>query len=167
MDRLAEQLRRFDGRSVEPFRDALEWLPDEPAVLDELVERGAEPELAVGAAWLLKERLAGGSEPPPGFARRFAELLIEVEHPLARLNLLQCLQHLELDRAVAGRLFEPLCRWTDAESAFVRAWAYDGLGRLARVDGRRRERIEAILDRAAIEEKASIRARIRKLRAER
>ena len=165
MDRLAEQLRRFDGRSVEPFRDALEWLPDEPAVLDELVERAVEPDLAVGAAWLLKERLAGGSEPPSGFARRFAELLIEVEHPLARLNLLQCLQYLELDRAIAARLYEPLCRWTDADSAFVRAWAYDGLWRVARVDGRRRATIEGMLDRASKAEKASIRARIRKLRA--
>ena len=165
MDRLAAQLSKFDGRSVEPFREALDWLPDTPEVLDELADLGAEPKCEVGVAWMLKERLKGGSEQPPGFAARLVELLLGCSDPIARLNLLQCMPHIELDRKLAGKLYEPLLDWIEDDWAFLRAWAYDGLGRVGQVDARRRRKIERLLDEALQSDKPSVRARIRRLRA--
>lgn len=168
MRALRKQLLTFDGRSVEPFRRAAEWLPETPAVLDELADLAGERDevgCEVGATWLIKHRLENASDIPDGFVERVVELLLKSAAADARLHLLQCLQFLEFDREQAARLYRPLVAWSEDGPTFVRAWAFDGLWRVRQADTRKRRAIDARLDAALENEKASIRARIRRARA--
>ncbi len=124
----------------------------------------------VAATWLLlrmfRKDVAGAAE----HGERLAGLLAGAEHPDARLHVVQC-----LDRAVAGggfdtaaqeRLARSLRADLEHERPFVRAWAVSVLVRLAEETPSVRAWVgEAVADVEA-SGKASLKARVRRLRAE-
>lgn len=165
---IAQTLRSYDGRRVAPFRavaDAVRDTPGEaiPQLLD--LAGSGEPALEVGATWVIK-RLAEQGNPPTGrLAARTIDLLGRLPAPDAVLHLLQTLPHMEIPAGRQEKLRRVLGRLTGSGHAFVRAWAYNGLGVLAAGNPELRGEVEALFDEAARRETAAVRARIRHARA--
>ncbi|MEM1245973.1 MAG: hypothetical protein AAGK22_06350 [Acidobacteriota bacterium] len=163
---VADLLREFDGRSVEPFREAEALLPAEPAVLRELAELAAEDEaaLSVGATWILKARLESGVAASAELSAQLVELLLRTDEVDAQLHLLQTLPFLEIQGAARDALRSRLEGLLDATNTFVRAWAYNGFAVLGQTSADDRERALRLFERVPESEKASVRARIRHAR---
>lgn len=165
---IAGTLRSYDGKRVAPFRsvaDAVRDMPDRgiPRLLD--LAATDEPALQVGATWVIKRLAERGDAPKGRQAARAIDLLERPLAPDAVLHLLQTLPYMEIpaDRQVGLR--RALNRLVGSKRAFVRAWAYNGLGVLAGGNADLREEVEALFDAAAERETVAVRARIRHARA--
>lgn len=164
---IAEKLRSYDGKRVAPFRAVAEAVQDASAsAMPELLTLAASDEAAlqVGATWVVKYLADQGDAPRGEAAARVIDLLERVSEPDAVLHLLQTLPHLEIPgdrREGLGRALKRLIR---SRRAFIRAWAYNGLGVLAAADPALRLEVETLFDAAEATESASVRVRIRHAR---
>lgn len=165
---IAGTLRSYDGKRVAPFRsvaDMVRDMPDKglPQLLD--LAGSGEPALQVGATWVIKH-LAERGNPPTGRKAALAiDLLARPLAPDAVLHLLQTLPHMEIPADRRAGLRRTLDRLIRSGRAFIRAWAYNGLGVLAAGNPDLRREVEALFDAAAERETAAVRARIRHARA--
>ncbi len=156
----------FDGKSVEPFEAAAAlWSPDASS-MNELVAlaAGSDVRVQVGATWVLKRWIETGVGDPQPIAAVIVDLIPEEMAPDATLHLLQMLQHLELPTDRENALFRACSTLTEHPKKFVRAWAYDGLGRVAIQNRKFRARVTKLFDDAEENQPASVLARIRNLR---
>lgn len=164
---IAATLRSYDGKRVAPFRAVAEAVGDAPERgLPQLLDLAAdeEPELQVGATWVIKHLAERGSAPSGRLAGKVIDLLGRLEAADAVLHLLQTLPHMEIPADRREGLRRNLDRLIGSGHAFVRAWAYNGLGVLAAGDPGIRSEVEAVFDEAAERETAAVRARIRRAR---
>ncbi len=163
---VAERLREFDGRSVEPFRDVAAMLPATPETLAVLVDVAGEREeaLQIGATWVLKHLLEQGCQPPDDLGAAVVALLRSTRAPDAQLHLLQVLPRVEVPAASRRSLQSSLARLIGSPKTFVRAWAYNGYAVLGAASPAARRRALALYDRVESGEAASVRARIRHAR---
>ena len=165
---IAGTLRSYDGKRVAPFRsvaDAVRDMPDRG--IPQLLELAAsdEPALQVGATWVIKRLAELGDAPGGRQAVRAIDVLERVQAPDAVLHLLQTLPYMEIPAGRQAGLRRTLDRLTGSKRAFVRAWAYNGLGVLAKGYPDLRKEVEAVFDAAVERETAAVRARIRHARA--
>ena len=165
---IAATLRRYDGKRVAPFRAVAEAVQDAPeSVMGELLDLAAsdEMELQVGATWVLKRLAERGTAPRGPQGQELLRLLGRPLAPDALLHVLQTLPHLEIGSAPQGTLRDALLALIRHRRAFIRAWAYNGLGILAERDPSFRREALTLMDRAARNETAAVKARIRQARA--
>ena len=168
---IAERLRSYDGKRVAPFRavaDAVsEGLDRGEDAVGRLVELAArdEMELQVGATWVLKNLVERGVALREREATTLLRLLHRPLAPDALLHLLQTLPYMDLPAGEQHALHDTLQMLIESDRAFVRAWAYNGLGLLAARNSVFRHDVERLFDRAARTETAAVRARIRHARA--
>jgi len=165
---IAQTLRSYDGKRVAPFRAVAAAVRDTPGeAIPQLLDLAGsgEPALQVGATWVVKHLAERGSPPGGRLARRAIDLLGRVRESDAILHLLQTLPYLEIPAGRQEELRRVLGRLTGSGHAFVRAWAYNGLGVLATGNPELRGEVEALFDEAARWETAAVRARIRDARA--
>ena len=165
---IARTLRSYDGKRVAPFRsvaDAVRDTPDReiPQLLD--LAASDEPALQVGATWVIKRLAELGDAPAGKQAARAIDLLDRVHAPDAVLHLLQTLPYMEIPADRQAGLYRALNRLIGPRRAFIRAWAYNGLGVLAKGNPDLRIEVEALFGAAAERETAAVRARIRHARA--
>ncbi len=165
---IAAKLRSYDGKRVAPFRAVAEAVRGAPeSAVPELLALAASDEAAlqVGATWVVKYLAELGDAPRGEAAARVIDLLEWVGEADAVLHLLQTLPYVEIPgdrRAPLGRALKRLIR---SQRAFIRAWAYNGLGLLAAADPALRREVEALFDAAEARESAAVRVRIRRARA--
>ncbi len=140
-------------------------MPDH--AIPQLLELAAseDAKLEIGATWVIKRLAEQGSPPTGGMAREAVDLLDRVQARDAVLHLLQTLPHMEIPADCRAGLRRALERHVGSRHAFVRAWAYNGLGVLAVGDRDLRGEVERLFDAAAERETAAVRARIRRARA--
>ena len=165
---IARTLRSYDGKRVAPFRSVAEAVRDMPGQgMPQLLDLAAsdEPALQVGATWVIKHLAERGSAPAGRQAAQAIDLLERVQAPDAVLHLLQTLPYMEIPVDRQAGLCRTLERLTGSKRAFVRAWAYNGLGVLAAANPDLRGEVEALFDAAAERETAAVCARIRHARA--
>lgn len=165
---IAATLRSYDGKRVAPFRAVAEAVRDTPEeALSQLPElaRDDEPALQVGATWVIKYLAEHGCAPGGPLAAEAIDLLDRLQAPDAVLHLLQTLPHMEIPDDRHQQLRRALDRLIGSRRAFVRAWAYNGLGVLASADPNHRDEVEALFDEASERETAAVKARIRQARA--
>ena len=165
---IANTLRSYDGKRVEPFRAVARAVRDDPpSAMPTLLRLAAsdEMELQVGATWVLKHLAENGAAPRGGQVPGFIRLLDRVEAPDAVLHVLQTLPYLEIRAGQEAGLRESLLGLIGSRRAFTRAWAYNGLGVLATRNPALRVETEALFDRAEKTESAAVKARIRHARA--
>ncbi len=165
---IAATLRSYDGKRVAPFHAMAEAVRDGPeSTIGQLVDLAAsgEMELQVGATWVLKHLAEGGTAPGRVVTERLLRLLERPLAPDALLHVLQMLPHMDIEAAHHGALRASLLGLIKSRRAFVRAWAYNGLGVLAGHDPSLRSEVERLFDRAAKADTAAVRARIRHARA--
>ncbi len=134
-----------------------------------LIRLAGETAIEVAASWLIKHHLEqkeSGNALSESQAEAFYRSAARFEHWAARLHALQIMEHAPVPAESvrdAKRLVE---RCLADENKFVRAWAYSGFARLAEAHPRYRAEAEALLaDAEASESAASVRARIRRIRA--
>ena len=165
---IAATLRRYDGKRVAPFRAVAEAVGDAPeSALGELLDLAAsdEMELQVGATWVLRHLAKRGAAPRGLQGERLLRLLGRPLAADALLHVLQTLPHLEVEDAPQAALRDALLALINHRRAFIRAWAYNGLGILAARDPSFRREVQTLMDRAARNETAAVKARIRHARA--
>ncbi|MYB04183.1 MAG: hypothetical protein F4011_04670 [Acidimicrobiaceae bacterium] len=165
---IAATLRRYDGKRIDPFRSVAEAVRDAPEnALGELLDLAAsdEMELQIGATWVLKHLAERGTAPSGPHGEKLLRLLGRPLEPDALLHILQTLPHMEVDAEPQGALRDALLALIKHRRAFVRAWAYNGLGVLAAREPSLRQEIQTLFDRAARTETAAVKARIRHARA--
>ena len=114
---------------------------------------------------MLKHLAEGGTAPGRVVTERLLRLLERPLAPDALLHVLQMLPHMDIEAAHHGALRASLLGLIKSRRAFVRAWAYNGLGVLAGHDPSLRSEVERLFDRAAKADTAAVRARIRHARA--
>ena len=165
---IAGTLRSYDGRSVAPFRSVADTVREmSDRGIPELLELAAshEPVLQVGATWVIKHLAERGDALAGKQAARAIDLLERVHAPDAILHLLQTLPYMEIPVDRQAGLHRALNQLIGSKRAFIRAWAYNGLGLLATGNPGLRKGVEALFDAAAERETAAVSARIRHARA--
>ena len=164
---IAATLRSYDGKRVAPFRAAAQAVRDTPEeALPQLLDLAAddEPALQAGATWVIKYLAEHGCAPSGPLAAEAIGLLDRLQAPDAVLHLLQTLPYMEIPADRHEQLRRALDRLIGSRRAFVRAWAYNGLGVLASADPNLRDEVDALFDAASERETAAVRARIRRAR---
>ena len=165
---MAETLGSYDGKRVAPFRAVAEAVRCTPeSAMPQLLDLAASDEasLQVGATWVVKYLAERGDAPSGDAAARLIDLLQQVTEPDAILHLLQTLPHIEIPAGRREALGRDLKRLIRSRRAFIRAWAYNGLGVLAAADPALRREVEALFEASEATETASVRVRIRHARA--
>jgi hypothetical protein len=158
----SDESERFDAASLDRF--VADHTADTSLLLDlcRLAESG-DPRIQIAATGLLKRYLEHGVPFSDGVVVCLLDLLPSTEHWEATLHLLQILPHLSIPASQADTLCGWLGKLTKHSNAFVRAWAYSGLHRVAKLYPEYRTAITRLLHVAAHEESASVRARLRQL----
>lgn len=121
---------------------------------------------AIGATWLLKALLEEGLELEPTQIAQLARCLDRLTDDWARLHICQSMRFL----SVPGRNARPFARFLETASQsqqkFLRAWAMDGLWRLANQHERFLPRAIELVELGSHDAAPSVRARARKIRKE-
>lgn len=165
---IAATLRSYDGKRVAPFRTVAEAVRDAPeSTVGQLVELAAadEMELQVGATWVLKHLAERGTAPGGASGETLLSLLGRPIAPDAVLHILQTLPHMHIDAAGLGGLRDALLTLIGSKRAFLRAWAYNGLGVLAARDPSLRSEVQRLFDQAVKTDSAAVKVRIRHARS--
>ena len=158
-------LRRYDGKQVTPFREVAKAVQEAPdGAIRELLNLAASDEMAlqVGATWVLKHLAEHGTALHGPQAEKFLRLLdIGPLASDALLHILQILPHIEIEAVQQGALRDALLSLIKSRHAFIRAWAYNGLGILAAQDPSLLHEVLTLFHHAAKSETAAVKARIR------
>ncbi len=165
---IAAALRKYDGKRVAPFRAVAEAVCGASgSAVPQLLDLAADDEAAlqVGATWVVKSLAERGEAPSGESAARVIDLLDRVEAPDAVLHLLQTLPYIAIPADRTEPLRRTLKRLIRSRRAFIRAWAYNGLGVMATADPGLRGEVEALFATAEGRESASVKVRIRRARA--
>lgn len=165
---IAATLRSYDGKRVAPFRTVGEAVRDAPeSAVGQLVDLAAsdEMELQVGATWVLKHLAERGTAPGGASGETLLNLLGRPIAPDALLHILQTLPHMHIDADWLGGLRDALLALIGSKRAFIRAWAYNGLGILAARDPSLRSEVERLFDQAVKTDSAAVKVRIRHARS--
>jgi len=165
---IAATLRSYDGKRIAPFRAVAEAVRDAPeSAVGQLVDLAAsdEMELQVGATWVLKYLAERGVAPGGASGEALLSLLGRPIAPDALLHILQTLPHMRIDADWLGGLHDALLTLIGSKRAFIRAWAYNGLGILAAQDPSLRPEVERLFDQAVKTDSAAVKVRIRHARS--
>ena len=134
--------------------------PDHPNQLILLVRSGNSQ---VEATWLIKKWLENQPKPNAELSAELLELLTLSTDWLARLHLLQCIRFLELSQAPISELRPAILALVESPNKLIRAWAFDGLFRLAQLNHPDTAADMAKISVAMEDESPAVRARLRNL----
>jgi len=113
------------------------------------------------ASWLLRRSLQRGYKPKTDDANSIYLALTACTSWEAQLNLLQCMDLLDVPVYARSALEKYLREALTHSNKFVRAWAYNGFYELARQYPELRDEALQIMEMGARDEPASVKARIR------
>ena len=134
-----------------------------PDYLIRLVSLVGSGRSQVEATWLIKRQLETNQTPDSGTSAEILGLLMLDADWQAHLHLLQCIGLLDLSQAPIAALRETVLAKLKSPNKFIRAWAYDGLFRLAQLEHPDAAADLQRISDAAHNESPAVRARIRKL----
>ncbi|MDQ6622486.1 MAG: hypothetical protein M3Y86_03250 [Verrucomicrobiota bacterium] len=157
----------FDSNSLSAaaLDELVSDYPPESALLRHLVElaESGDPAVEKAATGLLKRYQEKGATFGPDVVARLLDLLATAPPWEMTLHLLQMIACLPIPPGYADALCDSLCGLVQHRNTFVRAWAYGDLHHLAALYPDYRAEVSVLLARAAEEEPASVRARLRQL----
>ncbi len=158
-----ESLRRYDGKSVEPFRLIAEDLAIRPDALEIVISiiESDEPNAQVGGTWVLKRLLELGLETDGQFCKKVLLWLDSTSDKNARLHLLQSFSHIKIPKSLHNRVYTLGLELTTDRNTFVRAWAYNLIGLVAVANLGFQAETWVHYKKAMLTETPSIKARIR------
>ncbi len=166
---LAHELTAYDGKSTYLLERIRDGVPVADAPLDNAIRlcTSDEGHVATGASWLLRAWLELGSPTTGAQAQRLSRQLEHIDAPWTAQHICQSVGRLEIsDPETARRFGVFLHRWIASERPFARAWAVDGLHRLACIHDEFTAPADAAIAAALEDPAASVRARARRILAE-
>lgn len=158
-------LRSFDGRHVAVLHDIAADLPRSRETVVRLIEaarqaEGGPPE--IGATWLVKHLLERGVDIDADIGFRLALTIGQLSENESKLHFLQAIPYVTVTPEAEDALLPVLdAILANATHRFVRAWAYNALGVVARDNPERREDVARRLCDALDVEAPSVKARVR------
>ena len=163
---LRRELAGFDGRHTEVLESVRDARQPTKRLLRECMSLGSadEPGLAAGATWLFRAWVEGGAAVDAAMIQDLAQSLPTVSDDWARLHLCQTVRALTIPESAADAFAEFLEECRHERRPFLRAWAVDGLYRLAQQHADYGEAAEDALTAAEQDSAASVRARVRQIR---
>ncbi len=166
--RLITRLADYDGKRVEVLERIRDEVQPSAPVLDEAIALGAGEDgaIAAGATWLLRAWIESGVELTSAQTVELIESLDADGDPWACLHICQVVGSLVIPESGADTVAAFLEGCRGSERPFLRAWATDGLYRLARQHSRFADQAERALEEATLDPAASVRARARRIGAE-
>ena len=163
---LLEALGAFDGKRADTLAaiaDAYPATADHIQLLCELATSDYT-RLQSASTWLLKRMLADGSALSPAQTELVLAVLLRECHWEARLHVLQMMADLSVPDSMLPKLWNALRDQLKDTNKFIRAWAYYGSAVIADQHPAYRDNVQALLVEGAMEEAASVRARLRRIR---
>lgn len=162
---LRSTLADFDGKETSRLEAIRSGPAPEATDLDEAIAllSDSSAELQIGASWLLRAWLEDGAELDEPQTDALADRLTDVLDGFPRLHLCQLARHLRIPgtRAADFAAFYSGC--LESPNTFVRAWAPDAFFRLAAQHESWNDEARRHVEAALTDEKASVRARARRL----
>lgn len=167
MSDLIAALREFDGKAVTILSEARARFSGDPHFMGELVSHIDSPEehVANGATWLIKDCLDSGVVLGPKQSEALVARLEAVPTWQAALHLCQVAELIALTPNQARCFGEWAARFLDHERPFLRAWSISALQHVAQHAPDLLARAETALAEAEKDTSASVRARMRKIKA--
>ena len=163
---LKSDIAEWDTKSAKVIEGVYERHAGSRGFLNRVIGYTPEPDLQVGATWLLKRHCetVNGAVSPELADELYAGVGVgKLTRWEARLHVLQCMVHIPVPAKRARSVAKFLDTCLSDENTFVRAWAYTGYAELARANPRYRDEARALLEYALESEtKASVLARVRK-----
>lgn len=167
-DDLREALLGFDGRAISYLSETRVRYEDDANFIPELVALSADltAHIATGATWLIKDHLDNDGLLAPHLIGPWLRSLTASLPWAATLHILQSVRNLDLGTVNDPVIFDAFRRLIEHEKPFVRAWAADAFWRAASTFDELRPEAEVVLERAANDPAASVRARARQIAKE-
>jgi len=160
--KLLYHVNHWDGKDIDFLVTTWEHYSSVAGFHEDVLESLALTDRHQSAAsWLLRRSLQRGYKPEADEANSIYLALTNVTSWEAQLNLLQCMDLLDVPVYARSALEKYLREALTDKNKFVRAWAYNGLYELARQYPELREEALQIMEMGARDEPASVKARIR------
>ena len=160
---LATEIAEWDQKKVDPILRTYRRYSDQAEFADQIIGMLGEPELEVGASWLLKRHCESGFRPSTGQVRRIHRDLKQLENWAALLHVLQCFEYWKVPQRQRKSTEAFLVQAQDHPKTLVRAWALNGWFHFAAAFPDARPEVRQRLETAAANSKGSIAARARQL----
>ncbi|SFA84529.1 hypothetical protein SAMN05421688_1097 [Poseidonocella pacifica] len=161
---LREELIEYDGQSVSMLSEISTRHLGRTGFLSELTDLASDddPGVSEGATWIIRDLLEGGQSLLSQDVERLVGGLGDITAWQAQLHVCQSMGYISVSGEAALTLECWLTALLDAPRPFLRAWAVDALCRLRPASSD----THALLKRMETDEAASVRARVRNLKAE-
>ena len=161
-------LLAFDGKHTAPLETFVRHLDVSPGLIDELLDYAATDDdpIPAAATWVLRRIAEAGAMWTAAQRTEFVRCLDHASSWETRLHLLQTIPLLRFTRAQAGKLIPILRTCLEDRRAFVRTWSYQAFAAIGDDHDGFRDDVHEIIAIGERETAASVRARIRHIRAE-
>ncbi len=165
LNELRLALAEYDGRHTESLEAIRDAGPPTAGTLRAAIDLGADPDqrLAAAATWLLRAWAEAEVRLAPSQVARLARTLPSISGAWARLHVCQTVRSIRVPVAEAEAFADFLEACRVERQPFLRAWAVDGLHRLALQHPRFEPRARVALEEASEDPAASVRARVRRI----
>ncbi len=163
---LIDALSSFDGKRIDTLKAIAESFPVTPQLLIQLCEltQSQERKMQSASTWLLRRYHQAGAQLSPRQSAQLLQVLLQGSYWESQLQVLQMLDELCIPAEFVESLWTALIGKTCDQNKFIRAWTINGLVVLADQSEQYRDNALALLLQAAVDEAASVRARIRRIR---
>lgn len=157
-------LSQWDGKSASAITAIYDRFCAKEGFVDDLIELIANRDVEVGASWLLKHHCEKQEVKLSGpRSAKYHSSFAGLSHWEARLHVLQCMEMIPVPASQKTEIHAFLTRCVGSDAKFVRAWAYNGMARLAVLFPELRAQThETLITAHETENAGSIRVRIRK-----
>jgi hypothetical protein len=165
ISQLEAQLQDFDGKHVDSLFRVAERLPLDGSTIDQLLSlaQRSDAPIQTAATWLLKHIQSRNISLTPAQVTRVIEQFCSSGPWESRLHIVQMLPNVAIPAACTEQLFQSLVAAVSERNKFIRAWVYTALHTLALQHRNYAVEVIPLLDQAARDEAASVRARLRQL----
>ena len=164
MQELKEALTEWDGVHTEVLKEVYQSHSHHPDFFPLLIQwMWEEPELQIPCTWLIKHHYDNKGHLEVHLIEPLVVPCEELSHWEAQLHLLQLLPHLPLKASYMPQLEGFVRRNLESPRPFLRAWAYQGLYELSELTPSLKPELARLCREALESEKASVKARVRKI----
>ena len=165
--RVAAAIAEYDGKDTGSLAAIAARIDPSTAVLQGLCDLADSDEARIQSAssWLLRRYVSAGAILSQTQSEQALAVLTAGRHWEARLHVLQMMGDLTIPSSRVEQLWPALIEQTTDVNKFIRAWSYHGLAVVADQHPPYRDCALNLLAAAEQEEAASVRARIRRIRA--
>jgi hypothetical protein len=160
---LKKSLETWNKKSAEDIRAIYAQYVHTPTFEQDLMDALLEKEIQCGATWILKNHLCKKGSFAPLYSKTLLDHLELFDHWESQLHILQSFEHLTINAAQKFTVenFIRLCLRSDKK--LVRAWGYHGFHFFSKQFPEYKTEAETTMQKALLDEAASVKARIRNL----